>query len=188
VRVTDPVVKGDAGAQGDARLESYRRLADVFSDVLSDQSLDTLLERIADALSDLIPYDTLTIYQADDGQRYLQPVLARDEWAEEIMKSRTRFGVGLTGWAAENREALLINDAHLDPRVVVVPGTPLDPEAMIVVPLVARDSVKGCLNIYRIGEEAFFTNEEFEVAQRFAQAAALALDNAQIRSVLEHQA
>jgi diguanylate cyclase (GGDEF)-like protein len=178
----------DAGARTEARLESYRRLADVFSDILSDQTLDTLLDRIADTLSDLIPYDTLTIYQADEGQRHLVPVLARDEWAEEIMKSRTRFGVGLTGWAAEHREALLINQAHLDPRVSVVPGTPLDPEAMIVVPLIARDAVKGCLNIYRIGEEAFFTEGEFEVAQRFGDAAALAVDNAQIRSVLELQA
>jgi diguanylate cyclase (GGDEF)-like protein len=189
VRVTDPVVKNDAGAAVlEARLESYRRLADVFSDVLSDQTLDTLLDRIADTLADLIPYDTLTIYQADDAQRLLIPVLARDEWAEEIMKSRTRFGVGLTGWAAENREPILVNDAHLDPRVVVVPGTPLDPESMIVVPLVAREVVKGVLNIYRIGEDAAFTEEEFEVAKLFAGAAALALDNAQIRTVLEHQA
>jgi hypothetical protein len=40
-------------------VESYRRLADVFHDVLSEQSLDALLERIADTLGALIPYDDL---------------------------------------------------------------------------------------------------------------------------------
>jgi diguanylate cyclase (GGDEF)-like protein len=44
------------------------------------------------------------------------------------------------------------------------------------------------LNIYRIGEDGVFTADEFDLARRFADAAALALDNAQIRARLEHQA
>jgi GTP-binding protein HflX len=40
-------------------VESYQRLADVFHEVLAEQSLDALLVRIADALGDLIPHDTL---------------------------------------------------------------------------------------------------------------------------------
>src|SRR5207302_4481533 len=44
------------------------------------------------------------------------------------------------------------------------------------------------LNIYRIGDDGLFTADEFDLATRFADAAALALDNAQIRARLEHQA
>ena len=55
-------------------------------------------------------------------------------------------------------------------------------------PLIARDAVKGALNIYRLGEHAEFSDEEFELARRFGDAAALALDNAQIRARLEYQA
>jgi len=81
------------------------------------------------------------------------------------------------------------NQAHLDPRTKTVPGTPPDEaEALITVPLIARDLVKGVLNIYRLGEEASFSDEEFELTTRFADAAALALDNAQIRARLEYQA
>ena len=65
-------------------VESYRRLADVFHEVLAEQSLDALLVRIADALHDLIPHDTLTIYEADEAQAVLTPVLARDQWVDEI--------------------------------------------------------------------------------------------------------
>src|SRR5205085_2903166 len=59
---------------GPALVESYRRLADVFHEVLAEQSLDALLVRIADTLADLIPHDTLTIYEADEAQRVLVPM------------------------------------------------------------------------------------------------------------------
>jgi diguanylate cyclase (GGDEF)-like protein len=83
---------------------------------------------------------------------------------------------------------VLANQAHLDPRVRFVPGTPVEPEALVAVPLIARGHLKGTLNIYRVGEDATFSDEEFLLAKRFGDAAALAIDNAHIRARLEHQA
>jgi diguanylate cyclase (GGDEF)-like protein len=181
---------GDPEApRSETLVQSYRQLADVFHDILSEQSLDNLLERVADTLAELVPHDTLSIYQADEAQTVLIPVLARDKWAENILNSRSQFGEGITGWAALHREPVRTNQAHLDPRTKTVPGTPDDePEALITVPLIARDVVKGVLNIYRLGEDASFSDEEFELTSRFSDAAALALDNAQIRERLEYQA
>ena len=115
--------------------EPYRRLAEIFHDVLSEQSLDALLERIADTLAELIPYEDVHIYEADESKRELRAVLARGEWADEVMSESFSFGEGITGWAVEHREAVLANQAHLDPRVRFVPGTPIEPEALIAVPL-----------------------------------------------------
>ena len=168
--------------------EPYRRLAEIFHDVLSEQSLDALLDRIADTLAELIPYEDVHIYEADQAKRELLPVLARSKWADEVMRETFSFGEGITGWAVEHREAVLANSAHLDPRVRFVPGTPVDPEALIVVPLIARGHLKGTLNIYRVGDDVAFTDEEFLLAKRFGDAAALAIDNAHIRARLEHQA
>ncbi len=173
----------------EALVESYRRLAEVFHDVLSEQSLDALLDRIAETLSDLMPYEALHIYEVDEERRELVPLLASSQaYADEIMQDRPRFGEGITGWAVENRQPVWTNRAHLDPRVVNVPGTPVEPEALITVPLIARGALKGALNIYRIGEDAAFYEHEFELAKWFGDAAALALDNAQIRARLEHLA
>ena len=180
----DPNLAGRVGVEA---VDSYRRLADIYHHLLSEQSLDALLEMIADALVDLLPYDTLTIYEADHVNSVLVPMLARDTWAEQIMTSRPAFGRGITGWAVEHRQAVLANEAHLDVRVDFVPGTPLEPEALISVPLIARGAVKGALNIYRQGGSVF-DETEFMLAKRFADAAALALDNARIREALEHQA
>ncbi|HEY3960916.1 MAG TPA: GAF domain-containing protein [Gaiellaceae bacterium] len=176
------------GDRPEALVQSYRRLAEVFHDVLSEQSLDALLDRIADTLSDLVPYESATIYEADEERRLLVPALARGQYQDEVMRSRPRFGEGLTGWAVVHRRPVWTNRAHLDPRATVVEGTPVEPEAMIVVPLIARGTLKGALNIYRVGEDAAFSENEFELATSFGDAAALALDNAQIRERLEYLA
>ena len=177
---------GEVTGRPEALVESYRRVAEVFHEVLSELSLDALLDRIAIALGDLVPYEALHIYEANEDRRELVPLLARsNEYEEEIMRSRPRFGEGITGWAVENRRPVWTNRAHLDPRSVNVPGTPVEPEAMISMPLIARGALKGALNIYRIGEDAGFAEHEFELAKRFGDAAALALDNAQIRARLE---
>jgi diguanylate cyclase (GGDEF)-like protein len=178
----------DAPVGDPTLVESYRRLADVFHEVLAEQSLDALLVRIADAVGDLIPLDTLTIYEADETKRALKPVLVRDVYADEIMSTTISFSEGITGWATRHREAVLCNQAHLDPRVRTVPGTPMEPEALICIPLIARGQMKGALNIYREGDAVAFSETEFEIAKRFGDAAALALDNAEIRERLEHQA
>jgi diguanylate cyclase (GGDEF)-like protein len=178
---------GSGHPTAEALVESYRRLAEVFHLVLSEQSLDTLLERVADTLGDLIPHDDLHIYEADLARQELVPVLVRSEWKDAIMGTHPAFGQGITGWAVANRRPVLANQAHLDPRVAFVPGTPLEPEALISVPLIARGALKGALNIYRLGDAAFDA-EEFELAKWFGDAAALALDNAQVRARLEHQA
>ena len=69
--------------------EPYRRLAEIFHDVLSEQSLDALLERIADTLAELVPYEDVQIYEADEATRELIPVLARTKWADQSLGLRS---------------------------------------------------------------------------------------------------
>jgi diguanylate cyclase (GGDEF)-like protein len=178
--------KSPAGSY-ESILGSYRLLADVFRNLLEEEDLELLLDRIADTLSGLVPYDSLTIYQADESRHQLNPIVARDQWAEEIMNSPIHIGEGVTGWAVRHRQPVLSNELHLDPRAEQIPGTPEEQEALICVPLISRGRIKGALNIYRTGVTKF-GDEEFELAKRFGDAAALALDNAQIRAQLEHQA
>ncbi len=81
--------------------------------MLSEQSLDALLDRIAVTLADLMPYEALHIYEADDARRELVPVLARSpEYEEEIMSDRpAATAQGLTGWAVSNRTPVWTNRA-----------------------------------------------------------------------------
>ena len=108
----------------DPLVESYRKLADVFHEVLSEQSLDDLLERIARTVGELIPYDDITFYEADEAKRELRAVYASGSDAEKVIADAAfSYGVGITGWAAEHREPVLANRAELDPRVRFVANT-----------------------------------------------------------------
>jgi diguanylate cyclase (GGDEF)-like protein len=172
----------------DPLVESYRKLADVFHELLSEQSLDDLLQRIADTVGELIPHDDITFYEADETKKELKAVFASGADAEKVLADDPfPYGVGITGWAVLHREPVLANRAELDPRVRFVADTTPDPESLVVVPLIARGRLKGTLNIYRAGFQEF-TEDEFFLVVRFGDAAALAIDNAHIRASLERQA
>ena len=89
----------------------------------------------------------------------------------------------------DNGEAVLANEAHLDPRSIQVPGTPFEPEAMIVVPLIVGGQTIGTLNIGRSGEaDAAFSPNEFELTQLFAGQASIALQNAETHGAVKTRA
>jgi len=123
--VPEPEPGRSAPERSEALVESYRRLAAVFHEVLSEQSPEALLDRIADALGDLVPHQDLHIYEADEQQRELVPVFALGSWTDEVMASSITYGQGITGWAVAHRSPVLANEAHLDPRVEFVPGQAL---------------------------------------------------------------
>src|SRR5438477_4987373 len=91
-----PTVEANGSGRPEALVDSYRRLAEIFHEVLSEQSLEQLLERIAVTLGDLMPYEALHIYEADVDRQVLVPLKARSQvYEEEIMRSRPRFGEGI---------------------------------------------------------------------------------------------
>lgn len=168
--------------------DAYVRLADILRGILSHRDVDSLLEELADGLREFVSYDALTLYEVDDQGDVLNPVMVRDPWADEVSERRLRFGEGIPGWVAERGESILTNHAHVDPRSTSQPDAELTPQALISVPLIARGDVKGVLNLFRLGTGASFTEDEFDISKRFGDAAALAIDNARIVSVLEGQA
>ena len=162
------------------RLASQRALLDVNETLLSAGDPTAVLEQIADGLRTVVQYDNLTIYRIDRERGVRTAVLARDRYAEVILAEEIPTATGLTGWATEHGEPLLANDAHLDPRAVNIPGTPVEPESLIVVPLRVGGEVIGTLNVGRMGlDEAHFTVDEFELVKLFAGQASIALQTAE---------
>jgi diguanylate cyclase (GGDEF)-like protein/PAS domain S-box-containing protein len=162
------------------QLAGQRRLLEVTERLVAARDPASVLEAIADALHEVVHYDTLTIYRVDRTAGVRRAILARDRYADVILGHVAPLDRGLTGWAIAHRQPVLANDAHLDPRSVQIPGTPFEPESVIVVPLLSGDEVIGTLNLGRIGAaEAHFSATEFELAQLFAAQAAMALQNAE---------
>ena len=175
------------------QLASQRRLLEVNERLISMRDPKGVLEMIADSLKTIVPYDALTIYRCDFEAGVRRAVVARDRFAEVILDYAGPIGVGITGWVVDHGEGVLANDALGDPRSVQIPGTPSEPEAMIVVPVRVAGDVVGTLNVARMGgEEAYFSQNEFELVQLFAGQASLALENAEVHGAVtvraEHDA
>jgi diguanylate cyclase (GGDEF)-like protein/PAS domain S-box-containing protein/excisionase family DNA binding protein len=167
-------------AELEHQLASQRRLLEVNERLLSTLDPGGILEMIADSLKTVVAYDSLTIYRVDRERGVRRAMVARDRFADLILQYEGPLGVGITGWAIDHGEAVLANDGHLDPRSVQIPGTPFEPESMIVVPLGMGGEVIGTLNVGRMGEaEAHFSQNEFELTKLFAGQASIALQNAE---------
>jgi diguanylate cyclase (GGDEF)-like protein len=162
------------------QLEGQRRLLDVNERLLSTLEPAGVLDLIADSLKAIVPYDSLTVYRVDRNAGVRRAMIARDRFADEILAHESPLGLGITGWVIDHGEAVLANDALADQRSVQIPGTPNEPEAIIVVPLLVSGETIGTLNIGRIGQqEAHFSLNEFELTKLFAGQASIAMQNAE---------
>ena len=176
-------------AELEHQLSSQRRLLEVNERLQSTLDPQGVLEMIADSLKTVVAYDSLTIYRVDRERGVRRPILARDRFADVIMDYEGPLGIGITGWVIDHHEAVRANDAHLDPRSVQIPGTPFEPESMVVVPLLVDREVIGTLNVGRMGEEeSHFSDNEFELVKLFAGQASIALQNAEAHGAVKVRA
>jgi diguanylate cyclase (GGDEF)-like protein len=177
ISATDPVVFDGGG---------YRRLVGLVRAVVAENAVESVLASLVATLRELVACDAAVVWQLA-GEGDLHVAVAEGDGAEKLRGLSIRVGEGLTGHAALERRTLVSNQAHLDPRAGLVPGTLPDPEAVACVPLIARDRLLGVLGVYRTGE-CDFGADEVGLIDGFASVAALALDHAHSRALLEVQA
>jgi diguanylate cyclase (GGDEF)-like protein/excisionase family DNA binding protein len=171
------------------RAESQRHLLETNERLLGTLDQADVLETIADGLREVVAYDNLSIYRIDHARHAMMPVLAREQHAEQVSRYVIPFGRGLMGWAVEHAQPILANDALSDPRALQIPGTPADPEAVVVVPLIADGEVLGALNVSRVGgADVYFSASDFELVQLFAAQASIALRNADAHHAMSQRA
>ena len=171
------------------RADSQRHLLETNARLLGTLDQADVLETIADGLRGVVAYDNLSIYRVDHARQAMVPVLAREQHAEQVTSYPIPFGQGLMGWSVENAKPILANDALSDPRALQIPGTPPDPEAVIVVPLIADGEVLGALNTSREGgAEVYFSESDFELIQLFAAQASIAMRNADAHHAMSQRA
>ncbi len=179
---------GEESAALARQTDSQRRLLQINERLLSTLDPADVLELIADGLKSVVWYDNLGVYRVSDSGELLEPALARDRNAQAVMDFSIPRGVGLTWWTIEQRQPVLQNSAHTDPRLIQIPNTPSEEEAMIIVPLVSGDEVIGAMNIGRSGgPEVAFTEVDFELVQLFAGQAAVAITNARLYEALRQR-
>ena len=120
---------------------------------LSDD-LDALLMSVLTTAKELVGFDhcALMLYEKDSGDLRVRKVLGYGDRQEDVLRLTVGRGKGLSGWAAEHREAVRVGDVSQDPRYVA--GLQ-EAQSNLAVPLIVANQVAGVLNVESEKLDAF---------------------------------
>jgi diguanylate cyclase (GGDEF)-like protein len=170
-------------------------IIDAVAGILAEQSLDATLLSMARALSGIVPFSSLAVYEVDHEGRRLVPVFAEGLYVEETMADTADIDDSITGKVVKARQLVHLEPGHPWFGRYVIAGTPQDREAIVFCPLIVADKVIGTLNVWREDSAPGFQHitptfspEEAQLLKRFATLAALAYENARRRDLLSAQA
>jgi diguanylate cyclase (GGDEF)-like protein/excisionase family DNA binding protein len=170
------------------QLNSQRELLRVTESILTTLDTHALLEEIAERLNSLVHVDNIAVSVHDAAARKLRTIFARGVHASEILASEMADDEGVSAIAIRTGEAQLVADELADLRVRHLPAAGAHPGALIVAPLRSGDGIQGLLIIERLGTEATFSTEEFDLVKLFAGHVSIALRNAAAHRAVELRA
>ncbi|HEX5239945.1 MAG TPA: GAF domain-containing protein [Candidatus Limnocylindrales bacterium] len=178
---------------------TYDQLATWTAQLQSIQQLGARLNRltsvreignaIATELRQLIDYHNVRVYRLYGPD--LIPVAMQGQVGEYVDETpemlRIEYGKGITGWVAEHRQAVLLDDADEDPRTQTIAGTVDDlDESMLLAPMLFEDEVLGVLVLSKLGLRQF-RPDDLRLLVIYASFAAQAMANADATERLREQ-
>lgn len=144
------------------------------------QDLDDTLDLITRRTTEVMHVDSCSIYfynQAGDKLVLAATTGLRKDGIGEIYLPQ---GMGLTGWAAENRQVVAVTDAFADKRFYHIVGSGESKfSSLMAMPLVSRGKVIGAANVQTTRPHQF-TEDEIELFGFITELAAVALEKAQL--------
>jgi diguanylate cyclase (GGDEF)-like protein len=174
--------------QLERQLALRHRLLDLSATLLTTLDREEVFREIGAMLEEVVEYDSLDIRLVDRVSRELVCIYTTGADAEDLTALRLSLDGSLRGWVAQHGSAQIVNNGEDDPRVAHANGEAMRrPHASLVVPLRLRGVVTGVLGLERLAGRTF-VEHELEVAQLFANMAAIAIQNAQAYEELERRA
>jgi len=156
-------------------VDMMETLAEIGREVSSILDPDALLTRIANLTKRIVDYRTFGILLLNDDTQELEMKLAV-RYGEDAALTSVKLGVGLIGWAAQNKEPVLVADVSKDPRYIQAVK---DVRSELVIPLLVKDRVIGVFDLESPELDAF-TKEHAELLTLLASQAAVAIENARL--------
>jgi sigma-B regulation protein RsbU (phosphoserine phosphatase) len=156
-------------------------VADVVNTTLD---LETTLRRVAELVRKVIDYEIFAILLLNEP---LQELYVRfhvgypDKVAERI---RVKVGQGITGRAAQTRQAVLVADATREDRYIeAVPNV----HSELAVPLIVKNRLIGVIDL-EARQKGYFTEEHKRLLTLIASRMAVGIENARLHTRITRQA
>ena len=159
-------------------------LLEVADAVNTTLDLNTLLQRVAEMLRRVIDYEIFAILLLTEKTQELHIRFQVGHPPEVAERIRIKVGQGVTGQAAQRREAVLVNDVAAENNFVnATPGV----RSELAVPLIAKNKVIGVLDV-EAAEANAFTEEHRRLLTLFASRIAIGIENARLYTRVSRQA
>jgi sigma-B regulation protein RsbU (phosphoserine phosphatase) len=160
-------------------LKTLSHVSQEFSSILN---VDELLNKIARIVRNLIAYDAFSVMLVDPDARILRHRFSL-RYDKRVDVDNIPLGKGITGAAAESREAVRVVDALADPRYI---ASHPETRSEIAIPLMVQDRVVGVLDLEseRIG---FFTEDHVRILSLLAPQIASSVENARLYDELNQR-
>ncbi|ADW67207.1 ANTAR domain protein with unknown sensor [Granulicella tundricola MP5ACTX9] len=128
-------------------LSSFDFLHEISRRLAASDPLHTVLDRILEFVTTMIPCDSCFLYTLEGEKLVLRA--SRNPHADIVDSLGIKLGQGITGWVAEHREPVAIaSRASEDPRFSKFKNIPEDTfEAMLCTPIVCATRVIGVINL-----------------------------------------
>ena len=188
VRLLQTLANAMSVALENARLfdETQRRtretaaLAEVGRDISSTLDLPTVMDRIARHAKTLLNAGSSAIFLPDAGGQSYRAIVGVGDIAEALQSTVIKVGEGIIGNLVQNGRAEFINDTGADPRAIQIPGTEKEEhERLMVAPLLAGQTVKGVMAVWRTAGQPF-GDTELEFLVGLSLQATVAIENARL--------
>jgi phosphoserine phosphatase RsbU/P len=156
-------------------------VADVVNTTLD---LDTTLRRVAELVRKVIDYEIFAILLLNEKTQELRFRFQVGYSREVAERACIKVGQGVTGLAAERREAILLGDVAQDPRYIsAIPGV----RSELAVPLISKNRVIGVIDI-ESPQPNHFTEEHKRLLTLIASRMAIGIENARLYTRVTRQA
>lgn len=160
------------------RASRFALIARVAGIIAAAPDLDTLLQRAADAIHELLEYQSVDIPLIDPLDPDTLVISVRGGEYKRRIRHTDSLPVtqGVMGAAVAQRRTQLVNDVAADPRYVTPPGVAA-PQAEMAVPILHGATVLGVLNVE--GDHAFDALDRSSL-EIVAEHLAMAIANARL--------
>jgi two-component system, NtrC family, sensor kinase len=162
--------------------EQARALAAIHEaghEIAASLDLDRTLHLVMQKAAETLPMDAGVLFIRDEASQLYRVAISHNLPADQVQLVTFAFNEGVPGWVVDHKQPLLIDDARTDERVhprIVAAGV----LSVLAVPLISREHVVGVLNLFcQTGTHAF-DELALQLAQVFADQAAVFLENARL--------
>jgi sigma-B regulation protein RsbU (phosphoserine phosphatase) len=158
-------------------------LLDVADVLATSLDLDTTLRRVAAVVRRVIDYEIFAILLLNEKTQELR-FRFQVGYPPDFAERRIKVGEGVTGRAAQLRQAILVDDVTADPAyIAAVPNV----RSELAVPLISKNRVIGVIDL-EAREAGYFTEEHNRLLTLIASRIAAGIENAQLYTRTTRQA